>query len=78
MTWAAAAGAAMTLLGQSQLEAQRMKGPIVASKRQMIIGSWNARTMAETTQAGQVAKEMKEYGIEVLTISETRWKESDQ
>ena len=30
--------------------------------------------MAETTLAGQVAKEMKEYGIEVLGISETRWK----
>ena len=29
--------------------------------------------MAETTRAGQVAKEMKEYGIEELGISETRW-----
>ena len=28
----------------------------------------------ETNRAGQVAKEMKEYGIEVLRISETRWK----
>ena len=30
--------------------------------------------MAEMTQAGQLAKAMKEYGIEVLGISETRWK----
>jgi len=30
--------------------------------------------MVETNRAGQVAKEMKEYGIEVLGISETRWK----
>ena len=30
--------------------------------------------MAETTRAGQVAKEMKEYGFQVLGISETRWK----
>ena len=30
--------------------------------------------MAEMTQAGQLAKVMKEYGIEVLGISETRWK----
>ena len=28
----------------------------------------------ETTQAGQSAKVMKEYGIEVLAISEARWK----
>ena len=68
----------MTLLGQSQLEAQRMKGPKEASKQQMMIGYWNARTMAETTRAGQVAKEMKVYGIAVLTIGETTRKESDQ
>ena len=28
----------------------------------------------ETTQAGQSANVMKEYGIEVLEISEARWK----
>ena len=28
----------------------------------------------EMTQAGLLAKVMKEYGIEVLGISETRWK----
>ena len=64
----------MTLLGQSQPEAQRPIGSIVAPKRQTNIGCWNVRTLAETTRAGQVAKEMKEYGIEVLGISETRWK----
>ena len=30
------------------------------------------RTMAETTQAGQVAKEIKVYGIEVLGISQKK------
>ena len=28
----------------------------------------------ETTQAGQSPKVMKEYGIEVLEISQARWK----
>ena len=46
----------MTLLGQSQPEAQRLIGPIVAPMRQTIIGCWNVRTMAETTRAGQEAK----------------------
>ena len=68
------AGAAMTLLGQSQREAQRPMGPMVAPKRQTTIGCWNVRTMAEATRAGQVAKEMLDYGIEVLGISEARWK----
>ena len=30
--------------------------------------------MAGTTRAGQVAKAMKEYRIEVIGISESRWK----
>ena len=30
--------------------------------------------MAGTTRAGQVDKAMKEYRIEVIGISETRWK----
>ena len=64
----------MTLLCQSQPEAQRPLGPIVTPKRQTIIGCWNVRTMAEMTRAGLLAKVMKEYGIEVLGISKTRWK----
>ena len=62
----------MTLFGQSPPEAQRLIGTIVAPKRQTIIDCWNVRTMPETTRAGQVAKEMKEYGFQVLGISETR------
>ena len=31
--------------------------------------------MAEAIRTAQVAQEMAEYGIEVLGISETRWKE---
>ena len=64
----------MTLLGQSQRKVQRPIGPIVTPKQQTIIICWNVRTMAETTRTGQLAKVMKEYGIEVLGISEARWK----
>ena len=59
----AAAGAAVTLLGQNQREAQRPMGPKVATKQQTTIGCWNVRTMAEATRTAQVAKEMVEYGI---------------
>ena len=62
----AAAGAAMMLLGQNQRKAQRPMDPIVALKQQTIIGCWNVRTTAEATWTAQVAKEMAEYGIEVL------------
>ena len=74
LTGGVAAGATMTLLGPSQPEGKRSIGPIVAPKRQTIISCWNVMTMAETTRAGQVATEMKEYGFEVPGISETRRK----
>ena len=74
MTGGVAAGATMTLLGQSQREAQRPIDPIIGPKRQTLIGCLNVRTMEESTRVGQVAKEMKEYGIEVLGISEFKWK----
>ena len=68
------AGDAMTLMCQSQRENQRPMNPMVAPKRQTTVGCGNVRTMAEATRAGQVAKEMLDYGIEVLGISEARWK----
>ena len=74
LTGGVAAGTIMTLLGPSHPEAKRSIGPIVPPKRQTIISSRNVRTMAETTWAEQVAKDMKEYEIKVLGIGETRWK----
>ena len=56
--WDAAAGAVMMPLGQSQREAQRTIGPIVALKKQKTTSCWNVRTMAEATRTAQVAKEM--------------------
>jgi len=78
LTRGVTAGVSVKLMGQSQPEAQRIKSPIVDLKQQMIIGSWNMRTMAETTWEEQIAKDMKEYEIKVLGINETRWKGSDQ
>ena len=62
----------MTLVGQIRREAQRPTGSIVAPKQHTMIGCWNVRTMAETSRASQVAREMKAYGIEILGISESR------
>ena len=66
LTGGVTAGAVMTLFGQSRRDTQRPIGPIISY--------WNVRTMAEATRVGQVhvAMEMKEYGTEVLGISEAR------
>ena len=59
LTGGVAAGAVMALLGQSRREAQRPIGPIVAPKRQTIIG---CRKRKERNKAGwkswEVAKAM--------------------
>ena len=68
LTGSVVAGAAMTILSQSQPETQSPIGPPSSPpKRQTIIGCWNVRTMAETKRPGQVAKEMKGYWIKVVT-----------
>ena len=66
LTGGVTAGVVMTLFGQSQRDTQRPIGPIISY--------WNVRTMVEATRVGQVhvAMEMKEYGTEVLGISEAR------
>ena len=42
------------------------------------IGNWNIRTLTETSRLAQVEKEMKRYHIEILGLSEVRWKNSGE
>ena len=60
----------MTLLCQSRKEDQKPTPSIVNPR----IGNWNVRTMFETRKAGQVAREMKRYNLDILGISECRWR----
>ena len=66
----------MTLLGQSQKEDQKPTASIVNPRNKTRIGNWNGRTMFETGKAGQVAREMKRYKLDILGISECRWRGS--
>ena len=38
-----------------------------------MIGNWNVRTIYATGAAAQVAKETRQYKIDILGISECRW-----
>ena len=42
------------------------------------MGTWNVRTLYEAGGAMQVVREMKNYGIPLLGLCETRWTESGQ
>ena len=64
----------MTSMVQSRKERCRPMGSIVTPKNHIMIGCWNVRTMIEISKTAQVANEMRGYGIEILGLSETRWK----
>ena len=66
----------MTLLGKSRKEEQKPTASFVNAKNKTTIRNWNVRTMFETGKAGQVAREMKRYKLDVLGISECRWRGS--
>ena len=66
----------MTLLGQSRKKDQKPTASIVNPRNKTRIGNWNIRTMFETGKAGQVAREMKRYKLDILGISESRWRGS--
>ena len=63
----------MTTLGKSLREALRRMESLVTPKCTTIIGNWNVRIIYTTGAATQVAKEMREYRIDLFGISECRW-----
>ena len=66
----------MTHLGQSRKETQMPTGSIVNPTLETRIGNWNVRTMFETVKASQVAREMERYKLDILGISERKWRGS--
>ena len=40
------------------------------------VAQWNVRTMNETGRCALIAKEMRNYSIDMLGISEARWNQS--
>ena len=48
------------------------------TRKQTRFGTWNVRTMLETTKLAQIAREFRSYKLELLGLSETRWKGSGE
>ena len=47
-------------------------------KKRTRIGFWNIRTLLEASRLNQVIKEMTEYKLDLLGLSETRWRGSGE
>lgn len=63
--------------GESLREASPLMNLLTTTAKTRI-GTWNIRTLYESSKATEVAKEMKRYNIMVLGLCETRWNGSGQ
>ena len=59
--------------GESHSETCHLKHLIFNAKNDTRIGTWNVRTLYQAGKLGQVLKEMRQYRLEILGISELRW-----
>lgn len=62
----------MTRNSQTRKEAA-LSMNLLSHKRSTLIGTWNVRTMYETSKTAQVAREMERYNLDILGLSEVRW-----
>ena len=67
----------MTLGSGSRKEAAKPM-PLLTPRKPARIATWNIRTMYEAGRTAQVAREMKQYNICLLGLSETRWLQAGQ
>ena len=67
----------MTQGSESRQEAARPT-PLLTPRTTTRVATWNIRTMYESGRAFQVAREMRNYKIGVLGLSETRWLQTGQ
>ena len=65
----------MTLSSQSRSDATK-QNYLFSPRTKTVFGTWNVRTMYETGKSVQVARELRNYSIDVLGLCETHWIQS--
>ncbi|XP_063420210.1 craniofacial development protein 2-like [Mytilus trossulus] len=63
----------MTVISESRDEANNTRNGLLRPKSLLRVGGWNVRTMYEVGKTAQIEKEMLNYNIDILGISECRW-----
>lgn len=54
-------------------ELRSLNESLLGPKSIVHLGTWNVRTMYETSKTAQVIKEMDRYNLDILGIIESRW-----
>ncbi|VDP16543.1 unnamed protein product [Schistosoma margrebowiei] len=52
--------------------------PLLTTRANLYLSTWNIRTMWETERVFQIAAEMKRHNLQVLGISGTHWMQVGQ
>ncbi len=66
-------GDQMTIPDESLFEeVRRVKKYLLGPRVTLRLGAWNVRTMCDCSKVNQILKEMKEYNIDILGLSECR------
>ena len=61
-------------VGQSREETNnRTTSSLLHPKHNILIGTWNVRTLYQTGRLAQTVKEMDRYGLDILGVCEARW-----
>ena len=58
---------------QTRLGADISMADILSSKYKIRVGSWSARTLGQALKLQQVLREMTNYKVEIMCVSEARW-----
>ena len=61
---------------QTRLGADISMADLLTPKYKIRVGSWNVRTLYQAGKLQQVLREMTNYKVEILCVSEARWTDS--
>jgi len=64
----------MSHVGEFQVASDRHQATSLRNKSNMMIATWNVRTMHQDGKHENVQQEMKKYKMDILGIAEARWK----
>ena len=65
--------ASMIGMGENQLRAQAVRAGLLDVKTRFTIGSWNVRTMFDTSRTMQVIQEIQNYKLSLYIYPLDRW-----
>ena len=66
----------MTSSNEIPREVRRLRNSLLSPKSTLRIANWNVRTLFQAGKLAQVTREFRDYGLNILGMSECRWPNS--